>query len=111
MNGSRLTRTSVAGVHALSPALRRVRGHAPACLLARHALSPGEAAGFTPRDALDRRELERLVREGSVRRVGERYWLDLAAYHAAAARRSRRAMAIALPVSLVVALLAVLFYR
>ncbi len=111
MTSPRLTRVSRASDAPLSPALRRVRGHAPAYLLARHALSPAEATAYQPRDALDRRELDRLLRARSVRRAGERYWLDLAAYHAAAARRSRRAMAIALPVSLAVALLAVLFYR
>ncbi len=111
MSDARLTRITRPSNAPLSPALRRVRGHAPAYLLARQALSPGEAVAYKPRDTLDRAELRRLISRGIVRQNARGCWLDLAAYHAAAARRSRRAMAIALPVSLALALLAMLFYR
>ena len=110
MTGPRLIRTSRAEEAPIPPAMRRVRGHAAGYLLAHHALTPAEAVPYTPSGAVDRWWLERQLADRVVRVAPGGLWIDLAANVRVARRRSRRAVAIVLPLVLMAAVVAMLFY-
>ena len=88
-----------------------VRGRVAPELVARHALSPEDAVAFAPADPKVRRELARMVENGSARLVaGGRVWFDMDAYEAAAAARTRQLLPLFVGVSLIAAALAAYFY-
>lgn len=88
-----------------------VRGRVAPELVARHALSPEDAVAFAPADPKVRRELARMVDNGSVRLVaGGRVWFDMDAYEAAGAERTRQWLPLFIGLSLMVAALAMYLY-
>ncbi|MEO7169241.1 MAG: hypothetical protein V4610_23365 [Pseudomonadota bacterium] len=96
----------------LPAAVRRVRGPVAAHFLAHHALSPEDAIDFVPRDRVERWWFDRFRRIGALREAEPgRYWFDLVAYHLEAQAFSRRWVPIAIAVSVVIAAVAMLFYR
>jgi hypothetical protein len=89
----------------------RVRGRIAEAMLALHAIAPEDAVDYSP-EPRDAREFDRLRAAGIVREVpGGRYWFDLIAYHLRERARSRVATMWAFGIALVVAAVAVLFYR
>jgi hypothetical protein len=89
----------------------RVRGRIPAAMLAAHALAPEDAIEFAP-DPRDGAAFEKLRAAGIVREVpGGRFWFDLVAYHLREQARSRVAVMWSLGLAVMVAAIAVLFYR
>ena len=96
----------------LPAAARRVRGPVAGHFLAHHALSPEDAIDFVPKDRVELWWFERFRRIGALREVAPgRYWFDLVAYHLDREAFSRRWVPIAIAVSVVVAVVAMLFYR
>ena len=76
------------------------------------AVTPSDAMAFTPADAREAKALAGMVSDGSIR-VAEpgRFWFDMDAYEAAVAARRAKRVPVMLVVALLVALVAVLFYR
>ena len=96
----------------LPAAARRVRGPVAGHFLAHHALAPEDAIDFAPKDRVERWWFDRFRQRGVLREVAPgRYWFDLVAYHLDAQAFSRRWVPIAMVVSVVIALVAMLFYR
>jgi len=108
----RLTGTSAPAEPQRMPAgALRVRGRIAEAMLALHAIAPEDAVDYSP-EPRDAREFDRLRAAGIVREVpGGRYWFDLIAYHLRERARSRVATMWAFGIALVVAAVAVLFYR
>jgi hypothetical protein len=99
-------------VSELPAAARRVRGPVAGHFLAQHALSPGEAIAFVPKDRVERWWFDRFRRIGALREAPPgRWWFDLAAYHRDAQAFSWRWVPIAIAVPVVIAAVAMLFYR
>jgi hypothetical protein len=89
----------------------RVRGRIAEAMLALHAIAPEDAVDYSP-EPRDVREFDQLRAANIVRDVPDgRYWFDLIAYHLRERARSRVATMWAFGIALVVAALAVLFYR
>ncbi|MEO9131951.1 MAG: hypothetical protein ABI240_12155 [Sphingomonas sp.] len=89
-----------------------MRGPVAAYFLARHALSAEDAVAYAPKTGPERWWFDRLCRRGSLREVGRgSFYFDLIAYHRDAEALRRRAVTIALPASLAIAGIAMLFYR
>ncbi len=89
----------------------RVRGRIAEAMLAAHALSPEDAIDFTP-DPRDATAFAKLRDAGIVREVpGGRFWFDLVAYHLREQARSRDAVIWSLAVAVMIAAVAMLFYR
>ena len=96
----------------LPAAARRVRGPVAGHFLAHHALSPEDAIDFVPKDRVELWWFERFRRIGALREVAPgRYWFDLVAYHLDAQAFSKRLVPIAIALSVLIALLTMLFYR
>jgi len=96
----------------LPAAARRVRGPVAVYFLARHALSAEDAIPYMPKTRYERWWFDRFRRHGSLREVRPgSFYFDLIAYHHDAEALRRRAVAIALPASLAIAGIAMLFYR
>ena len=80
-------------------------------MLAAHALAPEDAIEFAP-DPRDAAAFEKLRAAGIVREVpGGRFWFDLVAYHLREQARSRAWCRWALGLAVLIAAIAVLFYR
>ncbi len=93
------------------PGALRVRGRIAEAMLAAHALAPEDAIEFTP-DPRDAAAFDNLRRAGIVREVpGGRLWFDLVAYHLREQARSRVAVIWTLGLSVMIAVIAVMFYR
>lgn len=90
----------------------RISGPVADSLLGRGAITRERALTYAPDSPQARRDLARLYESGIVRATADgRCWFDLRAYYVAQARRERTRAAIAVPVAIVCALVAVLFYR
>lgn len=87
-----------------------VRGTIPPVFVERGALAPEQAIAFTPA-AGQTREWERLRGIGAIRQTGANWWLDIVAYHAAANARSRAALPWLVLGAVLIAAIAVSFYR
>lgn len=89
----------------------RVRGRIAAAMLAAHALAPEDAIAFAP-DPRDAAAFEKLRAAAIVREVpGGRFWFDLVAYHLREQALGRVRAMWASGIALVVAAVAVMFYR
>jgi hypothetical protein len=89
----------------------RVRGRIAAAMLAAHALAPEDAIDFMP-DPRDAAAFETMRANGIVREVsGKRFWFDLVAYHLRERERSRQMVPWAIGLALLIAAIAVMFYR
>ena len=76
------------------------------------ALSAKDAIAFSPPDPRQVKELAAMVADGSIRTLGNgRFWFDMDAYEAATDARRRRNLPILILAALIVAAVAVLFYR
>ena len=90
----------------------RIRGTIAPLFLARHAIGPGDAIGFVPRDPRERAAFGRLRRRGIVRETAPgRFYFDLAAHYAAVERRNRFVVPLAILLSVLIAWIATLFFR
>jgi hypothetical protein len=96
----------------LPAAARRVRGPVARYFLARHALSAEDAIPYVPKGQYERWWFDRFCKRGSLREVRPgSFYFDLIAYHRDAEALRRRGVTIALPASLAIAGIAMLFYR
>ncbi len=90
----------------------RIRGTIPALFLARHAIGPDDAIAFTPRDPSEQATFDRLRARGIVRKeTGGGFYFSLDAHYAAAERRRRFVVPIAIIGSMLIAWIATLFFR
>ena len=76
------------------------------------AVTADDAIAFVPADAREARAFAAMIADGSIRmaRAG-RFYFDMDAYEAATAARRARSVPVMLIVALLVAVVAVLFYR
>ncbi|PTW49145.1 hypothetical protein C8J25_101650 [Sphingomonas faeni] len=90
----------------------RIRGAIPALFLARHAIATDDAIAFLPRDTQEQATFDRLRTRGIVREGAPgRFYFDLDAHYAAADRRRRLVVPIAILVSVLIAWIATRFFR
>lgn len=76
------------------------------------AVTADDAIAFTPADAREARAFAAMIADGSIRVPGPgRFWFDMDAYEAAAAARRAKRVPVMLIVALLIAAVAVLFYR
>jgi len=110
-NRLQLTGTSAPAPVRWPPGALRVRGRIAEAMLAAHALAPEDAIDFTP-DPRDAAAFAAMRADGVVREVaGGRFWFDLVAYHLREQARGRVRAMWGFGLALVVATIAVLFYR
>lgn len=77
---------------------------------AQHAVTPYDTILYTPSAEL-KPAFDRLLAERLIRKEGHAYyWLDLRAYEAAVERRRRKLVPVAIVVSVLLAVVAMLFY-
>ena len=77
---------------------------------AQHAITPYDTILYTPPAEL-RSAFDRLLAERLIRKEGHAYyWLDLRAYEAAIERQRRKLVPVAIAVSVLLAVVAMLFY-
>lgn len=77
---------------------------------AQHAITPYDTILYTPPADL-RAEFDRLLAERLIRKEGHAYyWLDLRAYEAAVVLRRRKLVPVTIAVSVLLAVVAMLFY-
>ncbi|MCP3735121.1 hypothetical protein M9979_09595 [Sphingomonas sp. RP10(2022)] len=77
-----------------------------------HAVTPDDAVAFTPADAREAKAFAAMIADGSIRMPAQgRFWFDMDAYEAAAAARRAKRVPVMVIVALLVAVVAVLFYR
>ena len=89
-----------------------VRGSIAPRFVAAHAVTAGDAIAFVPADAREAKALAAMLSDGSIRVAAPgRFWFDMTAYEAAAAARRARRVPVLLMVALLVAAVALLFYR
>ena len=72
-----------AAAGAVAVARRRVTSH----FLSQDAVTPEKAVFYEPGNFLQRRMFERLQSGGVIEREGQRYWLNIPAYHRSMTRR------------------------
>ena len=90
----------------------RIRGVVANAFLDRAAIAPGRAIVYAPDGPDAHRELTRLRASGAVKSTLDgRCWFDLRSHYIAQARRERMRAMIAVPVAVVFACVATLFYR
>ncbi len=95
----------------IHPAMLRTRSRIVRAMIAAHALAPEQAIPFNPAPR-DVAELMRLRKAGVIRETYPgHYWLDLVANHYREQQRSKNAVIWAISLALMVAAVAVLFYR
>lgn len=87
-----------------------MRGTIPPIFVERGALAPEHAIAFTPA-ASQTKEWERLRGVGAIRQASPNWWLDMVAYQAAANARSRAALPWLVLGAVLIAAIAVSFYR
>ncbi len=76
------------------------------------AVTASDAIDFAPADAREAKAFAAMVSDGSIRVAGPgRFWFDMGAYEAAAARRRAKRVPVMLIVTLLIAVGAVMFYR
>lgn len=89
-----------------------VHGTVAPQFVAARAVTADEAMAFTPADPREARAVAAMLADGSLRRVaGDRLWFDMDAYETAAAARRAKRVPVLVLVALLVAIVAVLFYR
>jgi hypothetical protein len=77
-----------------------------------HAVTPDDAIAFEPADAGEAKALAAMIADGSVRMPSAgRSYFDMDAYEAAAAARRAKSVPVMLIVALLIAVVAVTFYR
>lgn len=92
-------------------ALDRTRRRLAQFFMANHALSPEDAIYFNATTAADERIFARMLRSGLIRDAGrKRYYLDLVAYDAYVARRTRLGAMVALVLAVLAAGAVMLLY-
>ena len=95
----------------IHPAMLRTRSRIARAMIAAHALAPEQAIAFHPRPS-DVAELMRLRKAGVVREtLPGHYWLDLVANHYREQQRGKYAVIWSIGLALMIAAIAVLFYR
>jgi|GEM_PF-626796 len=95
----------------IHPAMLRTRSRIARAMIAAHALAPDQAIAFHPAPS-DVAELMRLRKAGVVREtLPGHYWLDLVANHYSEQQAARRRAKWAVAIALILAAIAVLFYR
>ena len=100
-----------AGPPPVHPAMLRTRSRIARAMIAAHALAPEQAIPFNPAPG-DVAELMKLRKAGVVREtLPGHYWLDLVANHYREQQAGRVRAMWAIGLSLVIAMVAVLFYR
>lgn len=78
---------------------------------AQHAITPYDTILYTPPAEL-KPAFERMLAERLIRKEGHAYyWLDLRAYEAAAEQRRRKLVPVVVAVSLLLAMVTMLFYE
>ncbi|MCU6455416.1 hypothetical protein LPN01_15145 [Sphingomonas sp. A2-49] len=89
-----------------------VRGSIAPHFVEVRAVTADDAIAFVPADAREAKAFAAMIADGSIRmpRAG-RFYFDMDAYEAAAAARRARSVPVMLIVALLVAAVAVLFYR
>ncbi|GAA0668007.1 hypothetical protein GCM10009102_17690 [Sphingomonas insulae] len=76
------------------------------------AVTADDAIPFAPADAREARAFASMIADGSIRMPAKgRFYFDMDAYEAAAAARRAKSVPVMLIVALLVAVVAVLFYR
>ena len=89
-----------------------VRGSIAPHFVAAHAVTADDAIAFTPRDAREARAFAAMIADGSIRMpAAGRFWFDMDAYETAAAARRTRRVPVLVLVALLIAGVAVVFYR
>ena len=77
-----------------------------------HAVTADDAIAFTPTDAREAKAFAAMIADGSIRTMAQgRFWFDMDAYEAAAAARRAKRVPVLLMVALLIAAVAVVFYR
>ena len=100
-----------AGPPPIHPAMLRTRSRIARAMIAAHALAPEQAIAFSPGPS-DVAELMKLRKAGVVREtLPGHYWLDLVANHYREQQKGRVRAMWAVGISLVIAAIAVMFYR
>ncbi|VVT23210.1 conserved hypothetical protein [Sphingomonas sp. EC-HK361] len=90
----------------------RVRGTIAPYFMDRHAIGPDDAIDFVPRNPAEAKALAALVADGVVRATPARkLWFDLDRHAAAETRRAQTRAMIGIAISVLIAAIAVLFYR
>ena len=88
-----------------------VRGRIAPQLIDLAAVSRDDAVPFTPAGRREGREFAAMLRSGAVKRLADgRCWFDMAAYEAAAARRTRLLVPVLVVAAVIVAFIATRFY-
>lgn len=100
-----------AGPPPIHPAMLRTRSRIVRAMIQAHALAPEQAIAFNPAPR-DVAELMRLRKAGIVREtyLGH-YWVDLVANHHREQQRSKNAVIWAIALAVMIAVIAVFFYR
>ena len=93
-------------------ALDRTRRRLAQFFMANHALSPEDAIYFSTTTAADEKVFLRMQRQGLIHDAGrKRYYLDLDTYDAHIDRRRRWGVIVAVTLSVLIAVVAMLLYR
>ena len=80
--------------------------------VAAHAVTAADAIAFTPAAGREAKAFAAMIADGSIRMpAAGRFYFDMDAYEAAAAARRARRVPVLLIVSLLIAVVAVAFYR
>lgn len=106
MNGTDPIQQAI--IDAAATARHRVRAH----FAALHAITPGDAIEYNPPGARELREFTRLRRTGVIREVAPgHYWLDLDRMGTAERKMSPVKVAVAVALSVVIAVVLTMLYR
>lgn len=96
----------------VAAAVVRARRKIAAHFFVHHAVSAEDAVPYVPDRPIMRRQFEHMQARGVVRAAGVgKYWLDTAAYQAEIDRRRARMVPVVIVLCLVIAAVALFFYR
>ena len=89
-----------------------VRGTIAPVFIAAHAVAASDAMPFVPSGKRETRAFASMLSNGSIRKAAhDRFWFDMTAYEAAAARRSRQLAPLWIAAATIGAIIATMFYR
>jgi len=89
-----------------------VRGSIAPQFVEAHAVTADDAIAFTPADAREAKAFAAMIADGSIRMPAKgRFYFDMEAYEAAAAVRRAKSVPVMLIVALLIAAVALVFYR